>query len=257
MSETIKSPETFAVTEIADEKNRRTRLINGNSAAAEALEHDEFWRLIVGKSRIKAWEPSIAEDLQEFFGTEDAPDELVVVSPLHDTSAVTPIRTMWASCWESPHIIRSGANMYLPAFFWGDNDCDALIRVEQADCYTNIPHYDDPTNCSSTVFRASLARLPKGFLYNYKEFLSQVESETMLANSVQGLSINPLDLVSQTGLAKLLNVSKQRVSQLKAAGALPEPTGLLDESIPVWSREVADQFSAERNRILGKISLHE
>lgn len=182
MSETIKSPDTFAVTEITDEHNRRIRLINGNSAAAEALGHDEFWQLIVGKSRIKAWEPSMAQDLQDFFGTEDAPDEIVVVSPLHDTSAVTPIRTMWASCWDSPHVIRSGANMYLPAYFRGEYDSDALIRVEQADCYTTIPHHDDPANCSSTVFRASLAKLPKGFLYNYKDFLSQVETEAMLTD---------------------------------------------------------------------------
>lgn len=67
----------------------------------------------------------------------------------------------------------------------------------------------------------------------------------------------PLDLVSQAGLAGMLSVSRQRVGQLREAGHLPEPHGLIDEEVPVWTREVAEQFSEQRNRALGKISLQD
>ncbi len=66
-----------------------------------------------------------------------------------------------------------------------------------------------------------------------------------------------VELVSQSGLAKILGVSKQRVSQLKDAGGLPVPHGIVDDENLVWTREAAERFSAERNRALGKISLQE
>lgn len=68
-------------------------------------------------------------------------------------------------------------------------------------------------------------------------------------------SSNPVDLVSQAGFADVLGVTRQRVHQLKEAGDLPAPYGVIDERYPVWDRETAEQFSVERNRTLGKISL--
>lgn len=68
---------------------------------------------------------------------------------------------------------------------------------------------------------------------------------------------DPLDLVSQAALAEMLGISRSRVSQLRSDDALPPPDGLIDEKIPVWTREVAVRFSEERNRSLGRISLKE
>lgn len=54
--------------------------------------------------------------------------------------------------------------------------------------------------------------------------------------------VEPLRLVSQTGMAALLGVSKQRVSQLKNEEKLPLPFALIDERIPVWTEDQALEF---------------
>ena len=66
-----------------------------------------------------------------------------------------------------------------------------------------------------------------------------------------------VELVSQNGIAERLGVSRQRVDQLRHVGALPPPFALIDGRIPVWEQEAAEQFIAERNKVLGKISLQE
>lgn len=75
--------------------------------------------------------------------------------------------------------------------------------------------------------------------------------------STSETSTEPLEFVSQSGLAKILGVSKQRVSQLKDAGNLPAPHGIVDDESLVWTREAAEQYATERNQALGKISLQE
>lgn len=91
--------------------------------------------------------------------------------------------------------------------------------------------------------------MPSFFKENYLSIMFEIEPS---AETNQ-----PIELVNQSGLALMLGVSKQRVHQLKEAGALPIPQGIVNGEVPVWHRETAEQFAIERNRALGKVSLQE
>jgi hypothetical protein len=58
----------------------------------------------------------------------------------------------------------------------------------------------------------------------------------------------PLELLSQVGFAAIVGVSKQRIHQLKEAGALPSPIGLVDGGREVWSHEQAQQYAASHGQ---------
>ena len=53
------------------------------------------------------------------------------------------------------------------------------------------------------------------------------------------------ELVTSADIARRLGVSRQRVGQLRDAGALPEPLGRLGNYI-VWRSEDIDRWIAER-----------
>lgn len=64
--------------------------------------------------------------------------------------------------------------------------------------------------------------------------------------------VEPLRLVSQTGMAALMGVSKQRVSQLKGEGVLPQPFAVIDGRVPVWTEDQALEFALGR-LVVGQI----
>lgn len=68
-----------------------------------------------------------------------------------------------------------------------------------------------------------------------------------------------LSLVSQAGMARALGVSQQRVHQLRLAGALPLPFGILDDKAGrmVWTVDQVTQFTSDRQLSLGKAVLKE
>lgn len=169
----------FRVTETVNDAGFRSQLVDGNSADAEALEAQEFWAAIIGKSVVKAYTPPLNEDLQEFFGKDDSPDELIVASPLHDTRNNTPIREMYASCMDSHFSMYQGSKVFLPVLFRGNHDADAIIRVEQGDWSSTVPLHDTHERTPMTVFRSVRAILPSGFLFPITENLTQAQMDIM------------------------------------------------------------------------------
>lgn len=69
-------------------------------------------------------------------------------------------------------------------------------------------------------------------------------SSELVARSVihANTYVAELEVVGSRELSKLLNVSRQRLAQLRAEGTLPEPDAVL-AATPVWKRATIDSFT--------------
>lgn len=63
----------------------------------------------------------------------------------------------------------------------------------------------------------------------------------------RGAGHRPVELVTAADVARLLRVSRQRVSQLAATPGFPEPTGTLGRS-RIWRRPDIERWAATTDR---------
>ena len=80
------------------------------------------------------------------------------------------------------------------------------------------------------------------------------EIDPFLSGSNVPPVVEPIKFVTQSGLARELGLSKQRITQLRQEGGLPPPDGILDENTLIWSTVTAAKFRDRRASRYGKAS---